>query len=87
MNINDIATKQYVLNIMQNVTELLNNLSSQKPALDIKVSTKEAARLIGVHHRTVRNFVERGHIQPVEPTSKSYEFWISEINRYMKERT
>ena len=86
MNANDIATKNDVMTISENISEMINKLSTQNLLLDVKVSTKEAARLIGVHHRTVRTFVERGSLTPVDCDSKSYEFWLSEVNRHMKTR-
>ena len=54
---------------------------------DPVLTRKEAAKLLGVTTRTLRNIEARGELQPVYVTSRIVGYRDSALRRYLYERT
>ena len=49
---------------------------------DDALNTNQAAWIIGVEPRRVRNFVRDGRIVPIDPESRNHKFLLAEIIRF-----
>ena len=68
--------------------EKAGNTLKGHPCSHLTVHTrKEAAKLLGVTTRTLRNMEARGELQPVYVTSRIVGYCDSALRRYLYERT
>lgn len=62
-------------------------MSDHPAAFDRAVPRKEAAKLLGVCIRTMRNLELRGELQPIYITTKNIGYRDSALRRFLFERT
>jgi hypothetical protein len=53
---------------------------------DRLVKLRFASELIGRHPDTLKRKMKRGEISLVKTSARTYDVWLSELRRYVKER-
>lgn len=76
---------QVIKNLLQEATSLLQELEQNQNSDEV-LTTKEAAKYLGVHIETIKRAVSNSYLVPTGKKSHQFSFAKSDLDTYKKTR-